>query len=361
MCNIATFDRHNYKSPNLQWMLQPNHEPRRNLAIIFVGDIVDRFRPNMATSRVHGIESSVGEVEFEEKYLERAINDLSALAQQNHSVVIKLFGNHEFINHREELLGPYRDHGPMFYMSEFLRQTYRNRYPDDPNPFYSRVREFQPGGIMNYEVGECNPAVIFQLNQHVFVHGGISIASIEYADRNGRHLYEFANTVTRAVWSGTATGDEEFHFDRLVGRDIISEGTLLWDRSFSQFYAPPNRGTMGEYIAAVVNRLNEHNHRFNVPLVRGIVVAHTWPGNTVSQHAARHHLVCQKNGNNGSGYVIFTDTNASRSFIQDNGDPYQRERNPRHRVRPLHINQNGDTDIKFYGQNGQVVGEPVPL
>lgn len=359
MCNIATFDRKNYKKPDIKWMMENQQQPRTNIAVIFVGDIIDRFRPGPA-----GLESSVGELEFEEKYLERAINDLSEQAQRNGSIVIKLFGNHEFLNRLESLNEPYSEIGPKRYMSSFLRHSYQTMYPLDPSPVYSRVKEFQPGNIMNYEVGECNASVIFQLNQHVFVHGGISLDAIEYADRSGRHLYELANTVSRAVWKGTATADDEYHFYHLVNRKD-SENSLLWDRTFSGVKGPPSHRDMSEYISAVIRRLNEHNTRFHVPTVLGIVVGHTRPGmieGSVSAYSTEHHLVCRKNGTNGAGYVIFTDTNASRSFIYEGAgsDEYQRRREPRNRVRPLHIFEDGGAETLQYDDGGLVTTSDVP-
>jgi len=357
MCNIATFNRENYKKPEIEWMMEET-QPRTNIAVIFVGDVIDRFRPSDP-----GVETSVGELEFEEKYLERAINDLSEQAQRNGSIVIKLFGNHEFLNRLEPLNEPFSEIGPKRYMSSFLRHSYQTMYPLDPNPVYSRVKEFQPGNIMNYEVGECNASVIFQLNQHVFVHGGISLEALEYADRHGRHLYELANTVSRAIWNGTATADETYHFYHLVNRND-SENSLLWDRTFSEVNGPPSHRDMSEYISAVISRLNEHNTRFHVPTVLGIVVAHTWPGmneGSVSEYSAEHHLVCRKNGTGGAGYVIFSDTNASRSFFRKGGDPYQRERRPKYRVRPLHITEGGNTEIMFYDEKDQVSTQSVPV
>ena len=356
LCNIATVDRTDYKNPNIRW-----NTAVRNVAVIFLGDIVDRYRPGAAETNVHGVRSSVGEEVFEEKYLERAINDLSIQAAGNYSVVLKLFGNHEFINRLEPLNGPYnRAAGPAHYMSPFLQRTYEDRYPG-LDPVYSRVNEFQPGHIMNYEVAECNPSVIFQLNQHVFVHGGISLSSIDYAEQNHRHLYEFANSLARAKWSGDITSDDDLHFYNLVFRSAESDGSLLWDRTFSEPTGPPTYPNMAEYISAVVARLNVHNARFGVPQVRGIVVAHTWPGSTVTQTSRNNHYVTRKNGTNGNGYVIFTDTNASRSFMFA-GDMYQRQPNPRLRVRPLHVLQNGSLEMIYSGPNrSQVERASVPL
>ena len=362
LCDIASFNRNDYKNPNIRWKTS-----RTRIAVIFVGDVVDRYRPGFAHSNDKGVKSSVGEEVFEEKYLERAINELSAQATSNGSLVIKLFGNHEFLNRLEPMKHPdgrlrlaseYDElAGPKRYLSPFLRRAYVTRY-EDLNFMRSRINEFQPGHIMNIEVAQCNPAVIFQLNQHVFVHGGISRTSIEYAEKRGRHLYEFANTLARAVWSGTASHAEYDDFKNFVGGHRDKEGTLLWDRTFST-----TRPGMPEYISAVIRRLNEHNARFHVPPVVGIVVAHTWPGESVSPDSSRRHLVCRKNGTDGAGYVIFTDTNASRSFINERStsDEYQRKREPRDRVRPLHIFEDGSTETMLYDDRGVVTTSSVPL
>jgi hypothetical protein len=355
LCGLATCDKTQYKKPAIKW-----NPVARNVAVILPGDIVDRFRPYASSSNVHGVISSVGEAAFEEKYLERAINDLAEQADNHGSIVIKLFGNHEFITREEPIDGPYSSTGPVYYMSPFLRKEYEQTYPGR-SALQARISEFQPGGIMNFEIAQCNPAIIFQLNQHMFVHGGISLQSIQYANLHNRHIAEFANSLARDKWAGTISPENDRHFYELVSKSQTEEGSLLWDRTFSEKKGPPSYPEMADYITAVFVMLNEHNDRFKVPKVKGIIVAHSFPGSSVSPESNKYHFVSRKNGSGKhGGYVLFADTNASRSFMYAGDDAYQREPNPRYRVRPLYINADSTPHI-VYNTKTKPATRPVPL
>jgi hypothetical protein len=382
ICNIATIEG-TYNDPRILW-----NSEKTNIAVIFIGDIVDRFRPGVAymPSNLPGNSGTraIGEFVDEEYYLERAINELSFRAQENNSAVIKLYGNHEFNN----LLGGniHVDFGPSRYMSDYLKYNLasetvpnegkiKDRADMNQRALRQRVAQFLPGGKMNREISYCNPSVIFQINDHVFVHGGISLRVIDYvaSKLENFHLYEIANSLAWKLWSGhQLSADETTHFSNIVGfYDSPYANTLLWDRTFSELEPPEGFETMSAYIESVISKLNEHNKKFGVPDVKGIVVAHSlpyltlWDSSEKQNDYPRLRSIANNNypssgvvmdmiykrqiikkGGIDRNYVIFTDMNASRTFKRsffkpDGVDTVGNSHETDLRVRPLKISSTG--------------------
>ena len=409
-CGIATVEgayttTPSSSNPNPRIVWNP---AKTNIAVIFIGDIVDRARKNIALIPSDRSDNTgtraVGEVTDEEYYLEKAINELSYKAQQNNSVVIKLYGNHEFINRLggTSLLGRTipTELGPSSYMSDYLKFNLsverlrsqgasffqgppyyrpRNRVEMESLALAQRFHNFSPSGKMNREISYCNPSVIFQINGHVFVHGGISLRVLDYVVSSipGIHLYEVANSLAWKLWNGQNLSSEEIvHFSNIVGFiDSDTKDTLLWDRTFSELEPPEGFDTMELYIERVIGKLNEHNRNLGVPEVKGIVVGHSLPYLTLWDSSEKHSdvpypklraiasnsyahrnmvmdMIYQrqiiKKGGVDRNYVVFTDMNASRTFTHNffkpepNGiDEVGRSRDPDVRVRPLKINSSG--------------------
>jgi hypothetical protein len=76
---------------NFVWTARPR------TAVVFMGDLVDRFGPSTAQDpNVKGRSAGIGEEAGEELLILEAINRLAAQAQENNGLVVRLVGEHEF-------------------------------------------------------------------------------------------------------------------------------------------------------------------------------------------------------------------------------------------------------------------------
>lgn len=185
----------NNKKGNLKWI-------GKNSIVVFCGDICDRFRNDYADfeeKKIDGLllKCSNGEIENEELMIYQFINYINYLAKKENGKLIKIFGNHEFMNY-----GPYRNDWRIYFENnsdsdsikrycnyekkiggngnwendEWAYATEFCRYIDSKND--GRCSRFAPGGDINKEIVEDNTYGIVMINNKnkkwIACHAGIN-------------------------------------------------------------------------------------------------------------------------------------------------------------------------------------------
>lgn len=199
-------------------------------AVVILGDCVDRFRnAESIYSEIDpatGLKKSLGEQKDEEIMVLDMLNSLAAAASVSGSVVVRLVGNHELMQGERDL----SYHAQTQYVSPYqLGGT-------DTAKKAERAESFRTG-VFHDKISECKPKVIVQVGSHVFVHGGINLSNIEYANSKGRSLIDLANEILeRHLANPLAIDDPDYKFIMNVGASRNGKGApgLLWDDDMSR-------------------------------------------------------------------------------------------------------------------------------
>jgi hypothetical protein len=254
-------------------------------AVVILGDCVDRYR---AAGNIYseidpatGLRKSLGERKNEELMVLDTLNFLAAAAAASGSVVVRLVGNHELMQGERDVTY----HAQTQYVSPYqLGGTGIDKKAE-------RAESFRTG-VFHDKISECKPKVIVQVGSHVFVHGGINMSNIEYANSKGRSLIDLANEILeRHLTKPLDATDPDYKFLMNAGveRGGIGAAGLLWDEAMSTQSVANDTCVMStKLIQSALNRNLERYGLNQEKKVEHFVVSHC-------QQFARdaHHLLGQ--------------------------------------------------------------------
>ena len=206
-------------------------------AVVILGDCVDRYRNagNIQTEidPATGLKKSFGEQKDEEIMVLDMLNSLAAAASASGSVVVRLVGNHELMQ-GENVAGLLDNRFQEYTAQKSYTSPYQVGGTEDKD--YAARRESFLTGVFHDKISECKPKVIVQVGSHVFVHGGINMENIEYANSKKRSLIDLANEILeRHLANPLSTDDPDYEFlmNAGAGRRGKDPAGLLWDESMS--------------------------------------------------------------------------------------------------------------------------------
>jgi hypothetical protein len=140
-----------------------------------------------------------------------------------------------------------------------------------------RAESFRTG-VFHDKISECKPKVIVQVGSHVFVHGGINMSNIEYANSKGRSLIDLANEILeRHLAKPLAATDPDYIFlmNAGVSRGGIGAAGLLWDEAMSTQSVANDTCVMStKLIQSALNRNLEQYGLNQEKKVEHFVVSH---------------------------------------------------------------------------------------
>lgn len=146
---------------------------RRNIAVVVLGDVVDRSRSPGASASG---ENDIQQKDPDDLFLLRLLNAWAVLAESSASKLIRLVGNHEVLQCHLQ------------YSTANDVKLLDDRYTECENsePLCNRLRSFQNGSyfdeIWNRKGPE--PARVFvQIGPWLFVHGGLTPDAVDYATK----------------------------------------------------------------------------------------------------------------------------------------------------------------------------------
>ena len=150
-CMVMTGCVRVVKEYELEWV-----QERRRVAIVLLGDLVDRKRlePPMG-----------GEFENEEHMILRMANRLAAQAGECESQLFRLVGNHEILQAQNML-------AVSMYSTRMAQ--------DNDGGVAGRLASFQQGSYRE-EISACSARAVLKIGQYLFVHGGINQEVIRHA------------------------------------------------------------------------------------------------------------------------------------------------------------------------------------
>jgi hypothetical protein len=250
-------------------------------AVVILGDCVDRYRDD-PRKYIHeeidpttGLKKSLGERKDEELMVLDMLNSLAAAASVAGSVVVRLVGNHELMQ-SENNVGYVKQRIEQYSFQKNYTSPYQVGGTDDDH-YAARQKSFLNGDFHD-KISECKPKVIVQVGSHVFVHGGINLQNIEYANGKGRSLIELANEILeRHLKTPLSQYDPDYEFlmNGGAGRKGKDPAGLLWDESMSAGHVANDTCVMStKLVQAALNRNLATYGLHHVKKVEHFVVSH---------------------------------------------------------------------------------------
>jgi hypothetical protein len=267
------------------------------IAIIVLGDVVDRWRDNarfhkvIYTEQTEGVHHSLGEVPMEEMHVLTLLNNVARAAASQGSLLQRLIGNHELAqtvslfarDYARQFASPLSVGLNAKESTELVGQQVnglkaadwrKNVAPNTVAKYEKRTASFQTGQFHTL-IGECAPKVVVVVGSHLFVHGGINLRMIEYANRHGRNLVEWANELFATFWRDRHTESEAGSpFDALI---FNTSTGMVWDRALSETGLTSGNDACSVTAQAVLAALNLNLAAYGTRqkhTIEHIVVAH---------------------------------------------------------------------------------------
>jgi hypothetical protein len=241
----------------------------------------------MYVDQTNDVHHGLGELPNEELLVLSLLNGVARAAEAHGSVLQRLVGNHELAqqssSHSELYSRLYASPLAVGLTAEqseevkTLTKVLPTAWQDLVSPriiakYRERTESFQTGQFHTL-IGECAPKVVAVVGSHLFVHGGINLRMIEYANRHGRNLVEWANELFDLTWnSDSMTAEQQDAFSELVFGD---EG-MAWDRQLAEPGKLENDACSllaAQVLEALNGNLSTYGERLQQP-VEHLVVAH---------------------------------------------------------------------------------------
>lgn len=232
--------------------------------VVVLGDVVDRFRRGYSATTRHQddsrvTESGTGEQPDEEVLLLRLLNSLAAQAPAHGGALVRLMGNHEFMNYRTRVdrLDDFDPERIAQYTSDFgLGLWWKSGgsagEEERAAAAAERVHRFRSTDFHSLLAVEARPQVVVQVGGWVLVHGGVTERQVAYCNARGLCLLRDANQLAARFWAAPSKmgRDELEDVDRL----LLESDSMLWDRSMGT----ADDGTAGcsMWVARVMCALN---------------------------------------------------------------------------------------------------------
>lgn len=275
----------------LQWV------PKHKVGIVFTGDLVDRWRPGWSKQdpRYADITASIGEDAYDEMRIEKTINDLAMAAEQSGGLILRLVGNHEFVN---------RFHGSCTNVSDLALHLFgKSTEEQRAKACAIRHARFKPAYDLGAALEQCGGVKCFFVADNVLAcHGGVHPDVARSLHQAGGHL-SYANDLLQKGWDDQTISEA----DKFWAEELLNGPKgLLWDRSLS--VGRPS----DEYVKEVFDAVHLH-----YPQVHTLVVGHSIQEHGVTVIETPH------------GRVVRIDVGMSRSFLGENatqsGESYVQE------------------------------------
>lgn len=187
--------------------------------VIILGDMIDRFRPNATV--LDKFNMTPGEMPHDEEKIIDFLNFLSVQAHRDGGKVLKILGNHEMMNLRQEFK----------YASPHARQA---RYGSSQ---VSRAEYFKPGGEGALKIIACGTVPIAIVGDYIFVHGGILPGLVHELQQQGlKDIFQECTDIVEKAFKGLPlTQKEQDTLATLESRQYssnnITESTsFFWER-----------------------------------------------------------------------------------------------------------------------------------
>ena len=265
-------------------------EGRANVAVVLIGDLVDRWRPGKDRDGGMLFEGAgppdggrgAGEFGNDEHMVLQAASVLATQAARCGSAVFRLLGNHEmdqaFMCWENESYWPGWKKNTMKYVSpwEQRRSSVSDNTPE------SRASSFFDGQY-NRELLDCGARAIVKIGEYMFVHGGVNPSVVRTADSLRSPLPELCNRLARCVLDRGGSDASRAFVQSLGSRDCKelckqmltkpsfsvgrvnplslerrmkqpADGGVLWDDRLSNDDAFDSHPAYGEYAGTALAR-----------------------------------------------------------------------------------------------------------
>lgn len=170
----------------------------RGVAIVFIGDVTDRHRPQTYTvdDRVAAVAAGsvrgIGEIDNEEILILDVINTLSMEAEAAGGAVFRIIGNHELM----PMLMP--GVAPFFKTPHTVNLDATAKTPQDVEAAHTALLQaHQPNGSFWKRIVACRSRMVLKIGTHLFVHGSIDADVIRFAQDKQRNIAEWANELVK--------------------------------------------------------------------------------------------------------------------------------------------------------------------
>ena len=202
------------------------HWTGKDTCVVILGDMIDRFRPN-ATILDHN-NMTPGEQPYDEDKILDLLNFLNVQAHMEGGMVLKILGNHELMNLREE----------------FKYATPHAQQAQYGHSGVSRSEYFKPGGDGANKIISCGAVPLARIGDYVFVHGGILPGIVRELQQQGlKDIFQECADITYKAFKGQPlTAAEQETLDTLESKttsnpDNINKATsFLWERRLGGNY-----------------------------------------------------------------------------------------------------------------------------
>jgi hypothetical protein len=183
---------------NYEWIGEDTH-------VVIIGDIIDNVRFSKLTDKMPG------EFIHEEIKIYRFLNALDDLAKKNGGRVIKLLGNHDFVNIIDT-------QSYDRYQSDFAKEESRNLHGINRRHFFSSKEGMD---IIKYN----GVGIILKINNYVCVHGSFTGLKKFIRNPEFNNLQKINDILLDNIFNGTKIDNKYFDFLTLDKKG------LLFDRS----------------------------------------------------------------------------------------------------------------------------------
>jgi hypothetical protein len=270
-------------------------------ALLLLGDVVDRYRSSLVQvgvrEEIDGMLAGAGEQKDEEANIMRCLNQLAADAETKGGAVLRLFGNHEFMQHSMDSTD-----AAAHYVSPYavgIKQS--DSASNAERKLEARGKSFFQGEMQQL-VGACRPKAIVQVGHCIFMHDGLDPRIIPLAEQScpGRSLLDCCNDIAARVWNQNGAApltlrerhlfntllmnggarayphmsDEEKNANRL----LMQPGGILWDDWLASAGSDVAFGDACKaHVSDLFDKLNKHLRSVRGEQhsdVRHIAVAH---------------------------------------------------------------------------------------
>jgi len=239
---------------NYEWIGGDSH-------IVLIGDIIDNVRFTNLTDKMPG------EFIHEEIKIYRFLNALDDLAKQQGGRVIKLLGNHDFVNIIDT-------QSYDRYQSEFAKDNSRNFHGINRRHFFSSK---EGKDIIKYN----GVGIILKINNYVCVHG--SFTGLKKFIRNPKFndLQKINDMLLDKIFNGTEIDKSYFNFLTLDKKGLLFDRSVGNDNFITDLY---KKGLVREWCSnTVITNLQElcREEDFDCKENIKLVVGHC-PQNSIS-------------------------------------------------------------------------------
>ena len=202
------------------------HWTGKDTCVVILGDMLDRFRPK-ATILDHN-NMTPGEKPYDEDKIIDLLNFLNVQAHLEGGMVLKILGNHEMMNLREEFK----------YATPHARQALYG------HSGVSRSEYFKPGGEGANKIISCGAVPLARIGDYIFVHGGILPGIVRELQQQGlKDIFQECADITYKAFKGhPLTAAEQETLNTLESKttsnpeDIDNATSFLWERRLGGNY-----------------------------------------------------------------------------------------------------------------------------